>query len=76
MNAEQILKAIIEDGFLSETNMHRGRSFFNLLEGEIVDVLESCRVQAKTGDKVAAIKRYRVAAGCGLQAAYDAVCRY
>lgn len=73
MKAEEILRSIVEDGFLSNTNTHRAYECLEMFDKGVAEILESCRFQAQRGDKVGAIKRYREALGCGLQAAYCAV---
>ena len=78
MDAVAILRSIVEDGFLSETNMQRGRAFLDRIDQanlapDLKDLLAECRTQYERGDKVNAIKRYRSGAGCSLREAHGAV---
>ena len=76
MTALEILRDIIHDGHLSETNMQRGRQLLDTLDGLKVDhkaLLEDCQNEFKRGDRIAAVKRFRNKSGCGLREALDAV---
>lgn len=78
MDAITILRSIIEDGFLSDTNMHRARNLLDRVDqvqapSDIKAVLNECREQAKTGSAVEAVQRFRSLSGCGLREAYNAV---
>lgn len=76
MNAEQILKSIIQDGYLSETNMQRAVALFGEGHNSLEEILKSCKIQAASGQAIEAIKRYRIAAGIGLREAKIAVIGY
>lgn len=86
MDAFAPLKEIVEDGFLSETNMQRGRVLLDAQSVAVLDrsevqgkaiakLLESCHPQFDKGDRIAAVKRYRSGSGCGLREAHHAVVR-
>lgn len=76
MTALEILRDIIQDGFLSESNMQRGRRLLDsltTLEQDHSELLADCQRQFQRGDRMAAIKRFRSESGCGLREATDAV---
>ena len=76
MDAITILRNIIEDGYLSDTNMHRDRRLLDTMDSLKMDhatMLEICRADFRHGNKIEAIKRFRSFTGCGLVEARDAV---
>lgn len=76
MTALEILRDIIHDGHLSETNMQRGRQLLDTLDTLKVGhkaLLEDCQSQYLRSDRIAAVKRFRNKSGCGLREALDAV---
>lgn len=77
MNELQILRDIVADGFLSETNMHRARTLLDQIdqrEADLRPLLEECRANVRAGRNAASeVKRYKEAAQCGLREAYNAV---
>jgi ribosomal protein L7/L12 len=76
MTALEILRDIIEDGHLSETNMHRGRKLLDFLAQvgtDHTELLASCREEFQRGQRIPAVKRFRSGTGCGLREAMDAV---
>lgn len=76
MTALEILRNIIHDGHLSETNMARGRALLDTMDGLKQDhttLLEDCRAEFKRGKRIEAVKRFRSGSGCGLREALDVV---
>lgn len=78
MEAIEILRSIIADGFLSDTNTHRAHELINRIdqmnEGkDLQALLAKCREMHACGNGIEAIKLYRNKAGCGLREAHDAV---
>ena len=76
----QILRDIVSDGFLSDTNMHRARTLLHQVDqGANADLrafLEECRANVRAGlPAPEEVKRYKEAANCGLREAYNAVVR-
>lgn len=76
MTALEILRNIIHDGHLSETNMARGRALLDVMDGIKDDhtaLLAECRADFKRGKRIEAVKRFRNGSGCGLREAMDVV---
>ncbi len=77
VNALDILRDIVKDGYLSETNLHRARQLIDQVdmvnaEPDVKALLEECRELAKT-KPMEAVKRFRDKTGVGLREAHNAV---
>lgn len=76
MNAIEILRDIIADGYLSDTNNARAQQLIariDTVRPEAEALLAECREQYLRGEKVDSVRRFRAATGCGLREALDTV---